>query len=123
MTVAGLRRTEPVVYPSTDHRGEHEYQRLISELLRPLVERLMRERELVAHVGADTFIYWVEGNTSKTIAPDVYVLPDVDQGLQVGSWKLWEIDTAPSFALEIAGDDIDKDYVDDPKLYAEMGCG
>ena len=77
MTIAGQRRVEPVVYPSTDHMGEHEIQRLITNLLQSLLERLFAERGVRAHAGANTFIYWVEGDPKTTIAPDLYVLPGV----------------------------------------------
>ncbi len=36
--------------------GEHELQRLIAELLRPLLERFLAERGIVAHAGADQFV-------------------------------------------------------------------
>jgi hypothetical protein len=110
-----------VVYPVQDHMGEHEIQRLIAELLRPLLARFLARKGIVAHAGADQFIYWAEGNPTKRLAPDVYVLPGVDQDIVIPSWKTWETGIVPSFALEIAGNDVSKDYEDGPVEYADLG--
>lgn len=68
-----------LVYPETDDMGERDLQRLIAELLRPLLERHLAERGILAHAGADQFVYWAEGEPTKRIAPDLYVLPGVRQ--------------------------------------------
>ncbi len=115
------RRQVYARYPETDDMGEHELQRLIAEFLRPLLERWFAARSEVAHVGADQFFYWVEGDPTRRIAPDVYVVPGVAQNPPVASWKLWESSARPSFALEVVGQDIDKDYDDNPVLYAALG--
>ena len=101
--------------------GEHELQRLIAEALRPMIERWFAQQRTLAHVGADQFFYWAEGDSSQRIAPDVYVVPDVPQNPPVASWKLWESSARPSFALEVVGQDIDKDYDDNPVLYRALG--
>jgi Putative restriction endonuclease len=119
---APKKKTSPaLVYPEADDMGEHELQRFIAELLRPLLARFLAERGVVAHAGADQFIYWAEGTPTKRIAPDVYVLPGVPQEIAIPSWKTWETGVAPSFVLEIAGDDYSKDYEDNPVLYDELG--
>ncbi|MBX3208295.1 MAG: Uma2 family endonuclease [Labilithrix sp.] len=110
-----------VIYPVSDDRGEHELQRLIAELLRPMLARFLAERGVFAHAGADQFIYWAQGNPSKRVAPDIYVLPGVDQDIAIRSWKTWETNIVPSFVLELASDDIDKDYEDSPVLYDTLG--
>lgn len=110
-----------VVYPETDDMGEHEIQRLIAELLRPLLDRYLVKRGRPAHVGADQFIYWEEHNPTRRLAPDVYVLPGVDRHVVIPSWKTWETGIVPSFALEIVGSDITKDYLDGPAEYSKLG--
>lgn len=110
-----------VIYPETDHMGEHELQRLIAELLRPMLARFLAERGIVAHVGADQFVYWEEGNPAQRLAPDVYVLPNVDPNIALRSWKTWETGIAPSFVLEVASDDFERDYDHNPALYAALG--
>jgi len=118
---AAAKRRPAVVYPETDRMGEHELQRLIAELLRPMLARYLAERGVVAHAGADTFLYYAEGDPTKRVAPDVYVLPAVPQQLAVPSYKLWQV-PPPSFALEFVTSDALKDYVEAPVAYAALGC-
>ncbi len=102
--------------------AEHELQRLIAELLRPLIAQWLVAEGRVAHAGADQFFYWVEGDNGVRRAPDVYVVDGVPQDIPaVSSWKVWE-GHAPSFALEIVGDDWKKDYDEAPADYEAMGA-
>lgn len=114
-------RVHTVRYPETDHRGEDFFQRLIAEELRPLIARWFKSRRVKAFTGADQFLYWVEGDPTKRVAPDVYVLPKVDPGAVPASWQLWEVGP-PSFALEVVSRDVSKDYEDAPAEYAAMGA-
>jgi len=118
---AAARKRSAVVYPETDRMGEHEIQRLIAELLRPMIARFLAERGVVAHAGADTFLYYVEGAPTVRVAPNVYVLPGVPQQIAVPSYKLWEV-PPPSFALEIVTSDALKDYVEAPFAYGTLGA-
>lgn len=102
--------------------GEGELQRLISELLRPMLARFLAERHIVAHVGADQFLYFVKGDPTQRIAPDIYVLPGIAQSRIAPSWKLWEVGVAPSFCLEIVSVDVAKDYEDSPATHGELGA-
>ncbi|MFO0548240.1 MAG: Uma2 family endonuclease [Polyangiaceae bacterium] len=117
-----LRAREDVtVYPVEEKVGEDFLQRLIVELLRPMVERWLAEQGVVALTGADQFVYFRRGDTRKRVAPDVFVLPGVRPGRRVRSWKTWEEGIVPSFALEVVSLDVDKDYIDAPTLYRELG--
>ena len=116
------RRVHTVHYPATDHMGEDFLQRIIAEELRPLIARWLRARRVRAFTGADQFIYWVPGDPTQRVAPDVYVLPKVDPDAVPSSWQLWEVGSAPSFALEIVSRDVQKDYDDAPALYSAMGA-
>lgn len=101
--------------------GEDALQRFIAELLRPLIAAWLISQGKRRFVGADQFIYLVEGDPTQRIAPDVYVLPKVDPGCAPSCWKRWEIPEGPSFALEIVSTDYRKDYEDAPVDYARMG--
>jgi Uma2 family endonuclease len=50
------------------------------------------------------------------------VLPGVAPGTRVRSWKVWKTGVVPSFALEIVSRDVEKDYEDAPRAYAELGA-
>jgi Uma2 family endonuclease len=112
---------DPTVYPVEERVGEDILQRLIVELLRPLVQRWLDTRGETALVGADQFIYWKQHDPLRRIAPDVYVLPGVRAGTDVPSWKVWETGVVPSFAVEVVSRDWEKDYVEAPTRYAELG--
>lgn len=118
---ARAKSLDKVVYPAQDDMGEHELQRFIAELLRPLLERWFREKGVIAHAGADTFFYFQKGDAKKRLAPDVYVLLGVRQDLAVPSWKLWEGAPAPHFALEVVSRDVSKDYDKSPALFDAIG--
>ena len=109
------------VYPIRDDMGEGSLQRFISELLRVLVERWLEAQGKPTFVGADQYFYWEQYNSSESIAPDVYVLPGVAPGKKVGAWKVWETGIAPSFALEVVSQDVDKDYLRSPAKYHRLG--
>ncbi|HQY63403.1 MAG TPA: Uma2 family endonuclease [Polyangiaceae bacterium] len=124
MVLSAKKRARDDLYPASDDMGEHEIQRLIAELLRPLLARFLAEHARpgeVAHVGADQFIYWQEGKPGSRLAPDVYVLPGIDPDIAIRSWKIWETGVVPSLAFEIVGDDVTKDYEDGPAQYDELG--
>lgn len=120
--MVAAKRWEQVHYPESDDMAEHELQRLIAELLRPLLAQWLAAQGRVAHAGADQFFYWVEGDPGARRAPDVYVVDGVAQDIPaVSSWKVWE-GHAPSFALEVVGDDWKKDYEEAPLDYSAMGA-
>lgn len=119
---AAARRVDPIYYPETDDMGEDALQRFIAELLRPLVAMWLVMCGRRCFVGADQFIYLVEGDTKQRVAPDVYVLPGVDPDVAPPCWKLWELVAPPSFALEIVSRNRQKDYDDVPPEYGRMGA-
>ena len=116
-----LSTSDPTEYPVDDGVGEDLLQRLIAEVLRPLIAALLASRGDKALVGADQFIYWKQFAPTKSVAPDVYVLPGVAPNQRVRSWKVWETGIVPSFALEIVSDDHRKDADDSPRRYDELG--
>ena len=122
MTATTAPRTPPVTYPESDGRpvgetGRHAYA--FVDLV-PLLDHRFRHREDV-YVGGNQFLYWVEGDPTRRVAPDVYVLPKVDPESVPSSWQLWEVGP-PSFALEVVSRDVGKDYEDAPAEYAAMGA-
>lgn len=112
---------DPTVYPTEDKMGEESLQRFIVELLRPLVERWLAEKKVLAFTGADQFVYWRQHDATRRVAPHVFVLPGVRPGRRIKSWKVWEHGITPSFALEVVSADVDKDYVDAPAAYGDLG--
>ena len=110
-----------VFYPETDNMCESVLQSRICELLRPLLERWLAEKGRPMFVGGNNFIYFVEGDPTHRIGPDVYVLPHVDPASAPRSWKLWEIPSPPSFCLEVVSTDVGKDYSQSPAVLGSIG--
>ncbi|MEJ7729263.1 MAG: Uma2 family endonuclease [Polyangiaceae bacterium] len=85
------------------------------------MERWLAARGTPCFVGADQFIYWVQYAPTRSVAPDLYVLPGVPIDADVKAWKVWESGVVPSFALEVVSDDFRKDYQETPVRYADLG--
>ena len=118
---AVARRLHIVHYPESDHMGEDALQRFIVEVLRPLIAFWFLGQGRRLFVGADQFIYSVEGDPTQRIAPDIYVLPGVDPDSVPSCWKLWELTQGPSFVLEIVSKDFHEDYDEAPVENARIG--
>jgi Uma2 family endonuclease len=112
---------DPTVYPVEEKMGEDMLQRWIAELLRPLLVRWLDHRGTPTFVGADQFIYYQPHTPTLRVSPDLYVLPGVRPETRVTSWKTWERGIVPSFALEVVSTDWEKDYIEGPERYGEMG--
>ncbi len=94
---------DPTYYPIVDKMGEGSLQRIIGELLRPLLARTLADMGIRAFVGADQFFYWRQYAPTESSAPDGYVKPGIVPVLDADCWKTWEEPRAvPSFAIEIA---------------------
>ena len=116
--------SDPTFYPIEHKMGEDSLQRLILELLRPLVERWLRAQGTPSFVGADQFIYWKKFQPTNSVAPDLYVLPGVSPGQRVVSWKVWETGIVPSFAMEVVSSkNWEKDYHEAIPSYRKLGVG
>lgn len=49
------------------------------------------------------------------------MLPGARADRVIRSWKTWQQKVVPSFALEVVSLDLDKDYIEAPALYRELG--
>ena len=116
-----LAGADPTFYPVDDGMGEGLGHRKTAELLRILIELFLAHERKVACVGANQFIYWVEGDPKKTVAPDVYVLPGVPADTDIDCWKVWETGIVPSVVVEVVSRSVKKDYVEVIERYRELG--
>lgn len=112
---------DPTVYPAEDHTGETEWHRVVCLLLWEVARRWMASRDPGAHVGSNQFIYWAQYEPTRSVAPDLYVLPRAKPGPEgFDVIKTWE-HGAPTLAVEIVSIDWRKDYRDGPGRYDELG--
>ncbi len=52
------------------------------------------------HVAGNMFIYYQEGNPAMSVAPDVYVIPNLDECLRA-SYFMWLEGQVPMFIMEV----------------------
>ena len=102
----------------TLHAGGHETQRLLAELFRAMLTRFLAEQVGLAGVGGGPFLYWEDMKSGSRLAPDVYVLPEIEP--MAHSWKFSATAGRPSFALKVVGN-IAKNYEDGAALYEKFG--
>lgn len=85
-----------------------------------LVRQHLAARGTQALTGSNQFIYWIEGNPQRAVAPDVYVLLGQDPTLPVRVVKTWELG-APDLVIEVVSEGASMAYEIGPKRYGEMG--
>src|SRR5688572_7690427 len=110
MGIIARTPVDPTIYREVAGVGEHEIQTYVLEVLRPLVERYLRELPRLARVGSDQYVYWRQHDPQACVAPDLYVLPGVSQDIAIDVWKVWERGVVPELVIEIVGRDPHKDY-------------
>jgi Uma2 family endonuclease len=115
------KRPDPTVYPTSDNMGESTLEFFVRIVLAPLLERYLAARGVDAFVGSNQFIYWVQFEPTRSVAPDLYVVPGLAPRTQFDSIQTWLDGRVPSFALEIVSQDKVKDYVLAPERYDELG--
>ncbi len=108
-------------YPAEDDVPETLLHLRIRTLLYELVRRYLAQQGVEALTGSEQFVYWVEGNPQRALAPDLYVVRDVPADYDVRSWQTWREGKVPDLAIEIVSDDVGKDYEIGPVRYAEAG--
>ncbi|MGE0711336.1 MAG: Uma2 family endonuclease [Planctomycetota bacterium] len=91
----------PVEYPESDGQPMGETDLHVHALLDVLVLLTdhFADRDDV-YVGANNFLYWVEGDPTACVSPDDYVVFGVPPGRR-RVFKTWVEGRAPSFVLEI----------------------
>lgn len=77
------------------------------------VLRRYYSRRIDVAVLSNMFIYYVEGNPKKNVAPDLFVTLDVPSNTKRRTFKVWEENKGPNFVLEVTSkktrnEDLDK---------------
>ena len=77
------------------------------------------------YVAMNMFLYYVRGDLSKVVAPDIYVMFGADGKRLRRIWMAWlENDALPGFVLEIGSPSTHEyDAGDKRDIYADMGAG
>jgi Uma2 family endonuclease len=73
------------------------------------------------YVSGDLFLYYVQGDASKSVAPDIFVVFGVDKKKR-DTYLLWKEGVAPSFVLELSSKSTrQRDTGVKKDLYARLG--
>src|SRR2546428_12892274 len=115
-----------VVYPESDGKPMAEtelHAQLIINLIGALKTFFANQPDV--YVWGNMFMYYVEGDTSKNVAPDVFVVRGV--GKRLGErvrrvYKLWEEGVAPCVVIEVLSNETkNEDLQRKKQLYAKLG--
>ena len=96
-----------------------------AEQIRIFSDQISRYFAISAHIyiGIDSFIYYREGDITKFVAPDVYVVFGVDQFPQRRSFYTWSEGAVPTAVFEFLSDSTaDQDRHEKVQIYlSDMG--
>jgi len=112
----------PIEYPESDGAPMAEtdiHRDLMAELIAELDTFFQSDPEV--YVSGNLFLYYVENNPKKRVAPDVFVVRGVSKRKR-RIYCLWEEGQAPDVVFEISsrgtwGEDLQRKW----KLYAQLG--
>jgi Uma2 family endonuclease len=120
MSVIPLQRE--VYYPESDGEPMAETEVHAREMIyvfEAFEDHLEAERDV--YVGINMFLYYVEGDPSASVAPDVFVARGVPRG-ERRTYKLWEEGRPPSLVVEVtSGSTRKSDMGSKKQIYEELG--
>ncbi len=93
---------EEIDYPESDDEPMAETDPHIQQIidLRSSLRDFFRNARQV-YVGSNLLLYYVEGDPSKSVAPDVFVVRGVGKQSR-RTYKLWEEKRAPNVVIEVS---------------------
>ncbi|MBI1928846.1 Uma2 family endonuclease [Candidatus Poribacteria bacterium] len=109
-------------YPAEDDEpmAATEFHGIQITTLSYQLRTFFRRRSDTVYVGTDSFIYYVQGDTSQKVAPDVYVVLGVDAIPARRSFYIWEEGAVPTVAFEFLSESTGKvDREDKVTLYLQ----
>jgi Uma2 family endonuclease len=110
-----------VEYPESDGKpmGETDLHR--DWMVRILEIMRQRYRGQRVYVASDLVVYYEEGNPTKCVVPDDFVVMNCDPGRR-RTFKIWEEGTAPNVVFEVTSRGSRReDGVWKPQIYAQLG--
>ena len=119
------RRIVPPVaveYPSGDGKPMAENDAQLTAMLYGIgaLRVYYQDRDDV-YVSGDLLMYYEEGNTRVSVAPDVFVVLGVEDRVRM-NYKVWEEGKAPDFVLEVASKSTwREDLGPKREIYARLG--
>lgn len=111
-----------VNYPEADGQPIGETDQHITEILDLIA--ILRERFRAAadvYVGGDMLLYYLEGDPSRCVCPDVFVTFGIPKEPPRRSYFVWKEGRPPSLVIEVTSKSSRREDVDKKELYARLG--
>ncbi len=111
-----------IYYPESDGKPMAEtdvHIQLMADLRFELKEFFRDQPDV--YVGTDLLLYYVEGDPTKRVAPDVFVVRGVEKGPR-RIYKLWEEGRPPDVAIELSSRQTWREDLQEKwRLYEQLG--
>jgi Uma2 family endonuclease len=117
------KQIKPIYYPESDGEPMAETPEHIELMidLRFALRNHFHDAPKV-YLGVKMFMYYVEGNPKKCVAPDLFVVCDAPQSPPRRTWKTWEEDRVPDVVIELSSRKTFEENLQKKWLtYAEIG--
>ena len=120
MTAIPLQRDD-VYYPESDGKPMGETEIHVEETIYLIVALKDRFRDAPdVYVGGDMFLYYVEGDPKKVVAPDVFVVIGAPKRKR-RTYKLWEEGLPPTLVIEVTSASTRQEDLNKKALYERLG--
>ena len=120
--MAAIPLKHEVYYPESDGQPMGETDQHITEILELI--SILRERYRNAadvYVGGDMLLYYVEGDPSQRVCPDVFLTFGIPKKPPRRSYFLWQEGRPPSLVVEVTSKGSRHEDVEKKDLYARLG--
>jgi Uma2 family endonuclease len=106
-----------------DDRSRPPQQEEAARVMSSSLATLARERGGAERAGRDELFAWVPAHPLVRVSPDAFVMPAAGARPVPAVWEIWRPGhAAPRFALEIVVEDWQRDYVEAPLRYWQLGA-
>jgi Uma2 family endonuclease len=120
--MAAIPLKQEIFYPESDGRPMGETEDHVNEIVDLLTALKRRYRDVAdVYVGADMFLYYVEGNPGRCVCPDVFVTVGIPKKPERRSYFLWREGRPPSMVIEVTSESSRREDQDKKDLYARLG--
>lgn len=122
MSTPKKKYADDIEYPESDGKPMAEtdaHMDLIVDLKFALRNFFHKKKDV--YVSGCLMMYYVEGDPTKSVSPDVFVVKGVPKG-QRRTYKIWQEGEAPLIVIEVSSRKTKReDFTSKMELYAELG--
>lgn len=122
MVAPVIPRQTTIEYPESDGKPMAESELHMLQMLALIfVLRTYFEHAQDVYVGGNMMMYYVEGDSTEVVAPDVFVVKGVPKHVR-RTYKIWEEGKGPDVVIELSSRSTRRQDLGDKRvLYEELG--